>query len=288
MSEPELFEDITRTMDQKPKRKSRLMADKYPQLSFFTADITGFSPKSDRHSMEHPLFTLSKKGINKDCITYTHGDIKITITPSSIGYATIWDKDILLYAVSQLMEAMNRGREISRTIRLTSNRLLEATQRGTGGRAYELLKDALTRLRGTTITTNLATNGTRRARGFGLIDEWEVIEKDKTGLMVEMELTISRWLFNAVTGKEVLTLNRDYFRLSGGLERRIYELARKHCGNQDFWAISIPLLYKKSGSQATLKEFRRMLKKIYEADEIPDYHLSYDVKNDNLVVSPKD
>jgi plasmid replication initiation protein len=50
--------------------------------------------------------------------------------------------------------------------------------------------------------------------------------------MVAIELRLSDWLYSAVLACEVLTLNRDYFRISGGLDRRLFELAREHCGSQ--------------------------------------------------------
>ena len=63
--------------------------------------------------------------------------------------------------------------------------------------------------------------------------------------MVAVEVTLNEWLYNAIVAREVLTRNRDYFRLDGGLERRLYELARKHCGNQAKWLIGLELLHKK-------------------------------------------
>src|SRR3546814_14372419 len=53
--------------------------------------------------------------------------------------------------------------------------------------------------------------------------------------MSEIKVTHSDWLFKMVEGRSVLTLHRDYFRLRKPLERRIYELARKHCGAQEKW-----------------------------------------------------
>ena len=74
---------------------------------------------------------------------------------------------------------------------------------------------------------------------------------------------------------EVLTLHRDYFRLRKPLERRMYELARKHCGKQDEWVISLELLRKKCGSASSEKEFRRLVSIICEEDaehnHMPDY-----------------
>jgi plasmid replication initiation protein len=119
------------------------------------------------------------------------------------------------------MEGLNQGREdVSRTVRLTAYDLLVTTNRTTGGRSYEELKASLERLRGTSIATNISTNGARQSRGFGLIDNWEIVERlPAHGRMVAVEVSINKWLYNAILACEVLTLNRDYFRLSEGLER---------------------------------------------------------------------
>jgi hypothetical protein len=93
--------------------------------------------------------------------------------------------------------------------------------------------------------------------------------------MQEVEIKLSDWVFNAIKAKEVLTLHRDYFRLRKPLERRMYELARKHCGQQATWSISLELLQKKCGSNSTEKEFRRLVRTIVTQDEVhahfPDY-----------------
>ena len=106
--------------------------------------------------------------------------------------------------------------------------------------------------------------------------------------MSAVEITLNEWLFNAVVAREILTLNRDYFRLDGGLERRLYELARKHCGRQAKWAVSVYLLHKKSGSQATLKKFRELLKRAAGNDALPDYHIRYDQETDRALFYAKD
>ena len=168
-------------------------------------------------------------------------------------------------------------------MRLTAYDLLVTTNRTTGGRSYEELRGALERLRSTSITTNISTNGTRQSRGFGLIDNWEIVERSAAnGRMLAVEITLNKWLYNALLAREVLTLNRDYFRLSGGLERRLYELARKHCGNQAKWKIGMELLHKKSGSRATLIKFRELLKRVVAANCLPDYGLIYDAAEDEV------
>jgi plasmid replication initiation protein len=266
----------------------RILPERHPVRDFFVADVLDWALKDDRHSMEHPMFSLSKKPDRRER-HYEHNGRHITIIPSSRGLATIWDKDILLYCISMLVEAMNRGRPINRTVRLTAYDLLVATNRSTGGRAYDLLQDALNRLRGTAINTDITTNGVRQRRGFGLVDNWEIIERVPTnGRMVAVEVTLNQWLYNAILAREVLTLNRNYFRLDGGLERRLYELARKHCGNQAKWTIGMALLHKKSGSTGPLKRFRELLKKIAEGDVLPDYRLRYELEQDRAVFYFKD
>jgi plasmid replication initiation protein len=272
-----------------PSARPNLLPDRHPVRDFFIADILDWALKNDRHSMEHPMFSLSKKP-DKRIRRYEHNGISVTVTPSVLGLATIWDKDILLYCISVLMEGLNQGRkDVSRTVRLTAYDLLVTTNRTTGGRSYEELKAALERLRGTSITTNISTNGARQSRGFGLIDNWEIVERSPAnGRMAAVEVSLNKWLYNAILACEVLTLNRDYFRLSGGLERRLYELARKHCGNQAKWKVSMEVLHKKSGSQATLVKFREMVKRAVAGDSLPDYRLGYDQTADHVVFYTKD
>ena len=222
-----------------------LLPDRYPTKDFFVADIFDATPKGDMVGMEHPMFSLAKQ---PDMTTrrYEHNGDSIEIQPSHIGLPTIWDKDILIYCISQLMEGTNRGRTPSPTIKITAHDVLISTNRATGGTDYKRLALAFTRLRSSQIVTSIETNGVRQTEGFGFIDAWGVVEKSKTDeRMISVSIRLSDWLYNAVLGSEVLTVNRDYFRLRGGLERRLYELARKHCGNQSRWSISTELLHKK-------------------------------------------
>ena len=268
--------------------RSRLLPDRHPVRDFFIADVLDWALKDDRHSMEHPMFALSKIPDIKER-RYEHNGNSITITPSIKGLATIWDKDILIYAVSQLIAAMNAGRQdLSPIIRLTAYDLLVSTNRHTGGGDYDQLQKAFERLAGTRITTDIRTNGVRQREGFGLIDAWKIIEKHPVnGRMVAIELRLSDWLYNAILGREVLTLSRDYFRLFGGLERRLYELARKHCGHQARWTIGVDLLHKKTGSTATLRKFRELLKRTAETDALPDYRIRYEPESEQAVFYTK-
>ena len=250
-----------------------LMPDRYPQGDFFLCDIFDAIPKDDLASMEHPLFSLSTRP-DRRILTYDHNGVEITVTPSVKGLATIHDKDILIFCISQLMAAINAGRRVSRTLQLKAHDLLVATNRETSGDAYRRLREAFERLAGTRITTNIVTGERETTTGFGLIESWEIERRTRGGRMVSVSVTLSDWLYRAVLSKSVLTLNRDYFRLRKPLERRIYELARKHCGRQDSWRVSVDTLLKKSGSASPRRVFRAMLREMIAKGHLPDYEMT--------------
>ena len=218
------------------------------------------------------MFSLSTRP-DRRILSYDHNGVAIQVTPSVRGLATIHDKDVLIYCISQLMAAVNAGRQISRTVQLKAHDLLVATNRETSGDGYKRLRDALERLAGTRITTNYETGGQEVTTGFGLIETWQIVRKTRGGRMVSVAVTLSEWLFRAVLSKSVLTLSRDYFRLRKPLERRIYELARKHCGRQAEWTVSVDTLLKKSGSASPRRVFRKMLRDMIAADVLPDYDM---------------
>ncbi|MDU8930030.1 replication initiator protein A [Alisedimentitalea sp. MJ-SS2] len=252
---------------------SGLLPNRHPTADFFVCDIFDAAPKDDLGSMEHPIFSLSTKP-DRRILSYAHNGIAVEVTPSVRGRATIHDKDILIYCISQLMAAANAGREISRTLQLKAHDLLVATNRDTSGDAYARLKEAFERLAGTRVTTNMTTGETETTTGFGLIESWEIVRRSRGGRMVSVVVTLSEWLYRAVLSKSVLTLSRDYFRLRKPLERRVYELVRKHCGRQPSWRVSVATLHKKSGSAAPLRVFRAALRKMIAADHLPDYSMA--------------
>jgi plasmid replication initiation protein len=253
--------------------RAGLMPRRHPTGDFFVCDILDALPKDDMATMEHPVFSLATRP-DLRVLDYSHNGVEITVTPSVRGLATIHDKDILIFCISQLMAALNAGRRVSRSLTLKAHDLLVATNRETSGDAYRRLREAFERLAGTRITTNLALDGVEVTRGFGLIEAWEIVRKSRGGRMISVTVTLSDWLFRAVLSSAVLTLSRDYFRLRKPLERRIYELARKHCGRQESWRVSVETLLKKSGSSSPRRVFRAMLREMIAADHLPDYALA--------------
>lgn len=238
--------------------------------------------------MEAPMFSLSTK---MDMSTWkwssSDGKKNVTVEPGATGRATQHDKDILIYCISQIVAAANDGKPHSRLVRFTAYDFFKATKRGTSGDEYVRFKAALKRLSGTRVTTNIETNKTRETRGFGFIDGWGVVEKsEKNERMVAVEVELSRWLYNAIEACEVLTISADYFALRKPLERRLYEIARKHVGRQQGWEIGLEALRDKCGSNtAALRNWRVELKKIIEADTLPDY--SIELQGEAVLFKPR-
>jgi hypothetical protein len=263
-------------------------ADGSPPLQgdFFVCDFFEPLPKGDLGTMEHPVFSLATRP-DRRVLDYTHNGVEVTVTPSVKGRATIHDKDILIFCLSQLLAAINAGRDVSRTLQLTAHDLLTATRRDTSGDGYRRLRDAFERLAGTRITTNITTGNVEVTQGFGLIEAWSIVRRTRKGRMISVSVTLSEWLYRAALSKSVLSLSRDYFRMRKPLERRIYELARKHCGRQDQWRVSVEVLHHKSGSASPRRVFRAMLREMIAANPLPDYLLEEE-PGDILRVTPRD
>lgn len=254
-----------------------LLPIRHPNRDFFILDVADAAPKADMASMEHPVFSLSVKPDMRE-LEYEHNGRRLRVVPSGKGLATIMDKDILLYCISKLVHAKNSGEEITPWVEMSAHEAMVATNWRTNNSSYQRFEEALIRLKGTVLLTDISTGSHVQTRGFGLIDEFEINRRNDRGdpspfgRMTQVRVKVSDWTFRAVQGLEVLTINPLYFRLRRPLERRIYELARKHVGDQGRpFTINLTLLQKKVGSNSPEKKFRFFLKQIAADDHIPDY-----------------
>lgn len=260
-----------------------LLPDRHPQHDLFICDVADAVLKDVMQHMEHPFYSLSKKP-ETSVKRYRNGPHWLEITPSVKGLATIYDKDILIYCISQIMAKLKQGEAVTSRVRINSHELLIFTNRGTSGREYQALLDALDRLEGTRIRTNIVTGDEEQIDGFGLIDASSIRRKHGLdGRLLWCEVKLSDWVFNAIKNEEVLTLHRDYFRLRKPIERRVYEIARKHCGQQKTWRISLAKLLTKTGSQSPEKRFRQMIKLLARHDHLPDYQVTFDEEADMVI-----
>ena len=226
------------------------------RLDPFVVATGDASPRDQRDLMERPFFSLAKaKRIAP--ILYESGGQRVEVfgMPEH-GMATIWDADVLIWAASQIVEAENHGLRTSRFLRFTPYQLLQAVGRATGAREYRLLKGALARLQSTVIRTTIRHGEHWRRHQFSWINEWEELTT-RDGRVEGMEFVLPDWFYRGVIDRSlVLTIDPDYFRLTGGIERWLYRVARKHAGHQQHgWLFEIAHLHEKSGSLARISDF---------------------------------
>ncbi|MEL6324289.1 MAG: replication initiator protein A, partial [Pseudomonadota bacterium] len=174
------------------QERTPLLPLRHEQGDFFVCDIFDAAPKSDMASMTHPIFTLSTKPDTKPR-RYDSPDGKafVEITPSVSGMATVHDRDVLIYCISQVMAALKAGKQVHRTMRFKAYDLLVATNRPTAGTGYAALKAAFERLRGTTISSNIVTGGQEQLEIFGLIEKARIVRETRDGRMQDVEITLS-------------------------------------------------------------------------------------------------
>jgi plasmid replication initiation protein len=225
--------------------------------------------------MAYPFFSLAKSK-RLTPIDFKAGTIVIRVEAvPEHGMATIWDADVLIWAASQIVEARDLGLRPSRLMAATPYEILSFIGRGVSVRDYDRLKAGLDRLQSTTVATSIRQPSERRMHRFSWINEWKE-RADAHGRPLGVELIVPDWFFAAVLDDAlVLTIDRAYFRLTGGLERWLYRLVRKHGGRQQYgWSFDVAYLHAKSGSLSPLKHFAYDLRNIVRRQTLPGYRLT--------------
>jgi plasmid replication initiation protein len=251
-----------------------------PQFDLFLPTIVDLKIRDQKDTMERPFFSLSKSKRMKPIEYVNENDgIVVTVQPhQDYGMATIWDADILIWAASVLCDMKNRGtNDIPRELKFQPYDLLKAIQRGTGGKDYLQLKDGLERLKTTVVSTNIRAKRGEKTTMFSWIDQWEDLVDAQTKESKGMTLTVSDWFYRGVTEDGgVLSIDPVYFSITGGRERWLYRVARKHAGGNgpNGFAISMPVLFDKSGAEGEYRRFKFEILRIIARNELPGFSLA--------------
>lgn len=259
-------------------------ADPHPIRDFFIRDLIDYSPKDSSEMMERPFFSLAKRKRNKP-IHYESPDGKLWITVKGhpdYGMATIWDADILIWCISRLIHDRDNGRNDPRpVINTTPYELLKGIARGTSGADYQDLMKAIKRLRTTEVATNIRATGRRKVVEFHYLGdiEGEGDTKEPDTPLSSLTLRVPDWLLDGIMNGAVLTLDREYFLLTGGVERAIYRIARKHAGAQPGgWTCRMSVLYQKTGSEEPIRNFAVRVRKLAVREgteaQLPRYRMT--------------
>ncbi len=249
-------------------------AQQREQLDLFRALPGDMAPRDAQDLMAFPFFSLAKSPRIRP-IDFRSGGVTVRVEGTlEHGIATIWDADILIWAASQIVEARDAGIRTSRLMQATPYEILTFIGRGTSVRDYQRLKAALDRLQSTTIATSIRETTGRRLHRFSWVNEW----KERAGLdgrPLGIELILPDWFYGGVMDDAlVLTIDPAYFKLTGGIERWLYRLVRKHGGKQaQGWQFDFPHLYRKSGSMARVYDFAADLRALVARQSLPGYVL---------------
>ena len=245
------------------------------QLDLFCSIPGDLAPRDAQDLMSWPFFSLAKSK-RVAPIDFRMGETWIVVeaTPEH-GMATLWDADVLIWAASQIVEARDAGRPTSRLMATTPHEILTFIGRGTSVRDYDRLKAALDRLQSTTVATSIRQPLQRRRHRFSWINEWKE-RLDGSGRPLGLELIVPDWFYAGVLDRAlVLTIDRAYFDLTGGLERWLYRIVRKHGGRQSGgWSFDLSHLYLKSGALSPFKRFAFELRAIVRRQPLPGYVLT--------------
>ena len=245
------------------------------ELDLFRALPGEMAVRDAQDLMAYPFFSLAKSKRTVP-IDFCSGSVTVRVEGTAEhGLATIWDADVLIWAASQIVEARDAGIPSSRLMVATPYEILRFIGRGTSVRDYQRLKAALDRLQSTSVATSIRQTNTRRLHRFSWINEWKELA-DGEGRSLGIELILPDWFFAGVLEESlILTIDADYFRLTGGIERWLYRLVRKHAGWQrDGWRFDFPHLHRKSGSLARFTDFAYDLRRIVARQRMPGYRLA--------------
>ena len=253
----------------------------HQDLARFAASTADITPKDQIDLMARNWFSLTPgrtTPIEHEYVDSKTGQTEtVRITGSSEhGIATIYDQDLLIFAISQWIDAKRLGLEPSRRIHFTPYQFFGWLNIAPHGTAYNRLKDALHRLKMTSIQTTIRSDSSKskrnRIRQFSWISEWEITEEQ--GEVRGIEVVLAEWLFESIQGFHVLTLDKKYFEIPGGVERWLYLYARQATGGPNgVWKETFKSLYQKSASQQEYKHYASTLRKLVQKNDLPGLRL---------------
>lgn len=259
------------------------------EIKYYRGELDNVTHKTDVLSCDLPIFAL--RSTDKVRV-YERDGVQVMIKPDVVdGCATVMDKALWIYCVGQMVAALNQGATgVSRYVEIDVQDFLKKTGKEAYTRGVEKLKVSLQRLKGTTIKTNVYSAKIRKEEAFGLLDEYQYIEAPN-GEITGLRVVLPDWVWRSIEKLEVLSIPPGYFNLRKTLERRLFEIGRKHVGSKLKWPISLEVLKDKCGSVGELKEFKRQVKAIvsehYGHETFPTFILTLDEGSNVLTFHQK-
>lgn len=246
-----------------------------PQSDLFSLD----SPlqgeiRGERSLMAFPFFALAKTPWMKP-LTYKTEQVSIEVRPSASGVATIYDKEIVLYIASLMAAKLEASETVGQDFIFTAHDLFTVTGSNHSARSYARLSEALERLQGTQIKTNIEAGGEGEEGFFSWLSEAKLhYSRSRSGerRLKAVKVRLCDWLFRAILlDRHVLDYATAYFQL-GPIERRIYEVARSTDEGEGL-DLDLATFRLQIGYQNPIANFRAALRQIAGGNAIPDYRI---------------
>ena len=268
------------------------------QMDFFFKGILHsehLSYKDDRELMTVPMVHLGTRERTTPII-WTHPDknnntwVKVQ-SAKEYSIANIHDLDVVLFVLSNIADQLNKGvKRPEKTVKTTAYNLLKSIGRNTGGVDYENLKNALRRLKSTTIETNIRTDTFKQNAMFSWIGDWVEDPNSK-----EIYITCSEFLYKGIVDdKSMLTVHPDYFKMQSGILKYLYRLARRSVGKEDKkWEWTMTTLHERSASLSSVSDFKKNVRKVIDRvnkdGNFPEYNLEIigDKKTEKVIMTKK-
>jgi plasmid replication initiation protein len=261
------------------------------QPDLFVPMLSDLQLRDQRETMERPFFSLCKrKRLAPINYVSPDGAVYVKVLPHpQYGMATIWDADLLIWAASTLNDMKKRGvNDIPRRLQARPYELLKSIGRDVGGENARQLHEAALRLRNTSITTNLRTKPGEVESNFSWLSEVRVTKKRHGGAgeqkkreYVGFTITVSEWFWDAVLQDgALLAIDPAYFSITGGRERWLYRIVRKHAGGAgpNGIAMKFTTLFEKSGAEGTYRRFKFELLKIIARNALPGFDMALETR----------
>ncbi len=277
--------------------------DSSGQIDLF--QVSAFDPplRDNRDVMEYPFLSIQKGRRKPIEFTSPDGKIRVEINGNEkYGIATIWDWDLMIYLSAHVNECVEQGGTPSPWVEFPPYDALRYMGKTIGGRQYKELAQTIRRLFGTSVFTTIRLDETQgQEGGIKWIEEYKIprrfapnqflrdIEDGEADGSKPWRVKLPDWIFKAILRRTgILAVHPEYFKLTGGLERWLYRLARKAVPDKaDYAAINFRMdtLHKRSGSTRPLRNFAIDIRKIAEGNKLPEYGLHVHRKGKNELVT---
>ena len=231
--------------------------------------------KNERTLMVYSWFALTREK-QTELPLYDDGKVRIEVTGTEkYGVANIWDAEMVIYIASIIQDKINKGEKVDSAVSFTAHDFFRVVGTKPNGSAYDRLEESLVRLKGTMIRTNIETGGEGEDKGFGWLNDYGLqYRRGRNGekVLKAVKVDLCNWLFRAIVkDRRMLTYDPRYFKLSP-LEKRLYEIARAHCGNQNGFKINLLKLHRRIGTTMEPRYFKAELVKMAKRkNPLPEY-----------------